>query len=191
MDERVGAASTIAGILVGGRALRMGGRPKGLLRVESGETLVERWLRLFERVGLRCYVVGRSAAYAESRCEMLNDASIGEGPIGGLIALLERAAPGRAIAVACDMPYVSQGMIERLVSVESAAPVVAPRRQGLWEPWFARYDTRRVLPIAKERALRGEMSLQGLLGEVGACELTLRDGEAGLLDDWDCPEDIR
>ena len=94
----------LAGIFVGGRSTRMGGRPKGLLRVPSGETLVERWSSIFAALSIPAVLVGQNPAYARLGMEQLEDAAPNIGPLGGLLALLERAKSGFAIAVACDSP---------------------------------------------------------------------------------------
>ncbi len=174
----------------------MGGAPKGLIRVESGETLVDRWVRLLAELGVDAVLVGARSEYAPR--PMLADAVAGIGPLGGLLALLEQglqlAAPGVdpvwALALGCDMPHVSPALVKRLLGAPPDAVAVAPRREGRWEPMFARYDARRALPAVTERASRGEGSMQGLLDELGATELPLDADEARELDDWDTAEDV-
>src|SRR5437867_5470202 len=105
----------LAGIFVGGASRRMGGRPKGLMLAPSGETIVARWQRMFDELGIASVLVGRHDAYMTLGIECLDDEPPGTGPIGGLVALLARAQGRRAIAVACDMPFVSERLLEKLV----------------------------------------------------------------------------
>ena len=56
--------SILAGIFVGAASSRMGGAPKGLLRVISGETIVERGVSLLRVVGADVVLVGDARAYA-------------------------------------------------------------------------------------------------------------------------------
>jgi molybdenum cofactor guanylyltransferase len=179
----------VGGIFVGGRARRMGGIAKGLLTGPSGETLVARWRRLFDELGMPCLLVGRHDAYVDMDIECIADDPPHIGPLGGLIALLTRAGEGRAIAVACDMPYVEIALLKKLASHLSRAAIVAPRRGDLWEPLFARYDAPRVIVAARERSVSGEHGLQGLLDTAGAEPLPLDVGESDQLRDWDRPED--
>ncbi len=176
---------TIAGIFVGGASRRMGGRPKGLLTLE-GIPLVDRWRSLFDDLGVESVLVGANDAYAPRPA--IQDEIQGIGPLGGLLALLRRAGSGRALAVACDMPHVSAALVTRLVNAP-AALAVAPRRAGRWEPLFGCYGGA-AIAIAERRAREGARSLQGLLDELGASELTLSEAEAGELADWDTPEDL-
>ena len=179
----------LAGIFVGGRATRMGGVAKGLLKVPAGETLVARWQRLFRELGVTAVLVGRHEAYADLDIECIADDPAHIGPLGGLVALLARAGPGRAIAVACDMPFVTLELVRKLASYASPAAIVAPRHDGVWEPLFARYDAARVTAVARKNVLAGERSLQRLLDELGAEALPITPHELHLLRDWDRPED--
>ena len=168
----------------------MGGRPKGLLLAPSGETIVARYARLFAGLSVPCVLVGKHGAYAHLGLEGLAD--VGEveaaGPIGGLLALLAHGP--HVLAIACDMPHVSKGLLSRLIDAPPA-PAVAARRSGKWEPFFARYDAAEVLPVARAHVRAGKLSLQALLDAVGARELILDTAEAGELHDWDAPEDVR
>lgn len=183
--------TAVAGIFVGGAGARMGGRAKGLLRAPDGHTIVERWCAVLEASGIRNVVlVGARAAYASLPLERIDDQPAGIGPLGGLIALLGHAGEAFAFALACDMPFVSEALVRRLISAGDAA-VVAPRRDQRWEPLFARYDSQRVLAVARRRAGEGAHSLQRLLEEVRAAELPMHAYEMSQLRDWDTPEDIK
>jgi len=186
----VNAALPLLGIFVGGASSRMGGAPKGLLRVPTGETIVERWRALGAGAGLSCVLVGEAEAYAPLGLEAIADLAPGAGPLGGLAALMRRAPKGRVIAVGCDMPHVTPPLLERLMAADVAAAAVAPFRDGRFEPLFARYESARVLPEAERRIAAGELSLQGLLRAVGAAALSIADVEWPLLADWDAPADI-
>src|SRR5258706_3170867 len=192
----------LAGIFVGGRSTRMDGRPKGLLVGPSGEALVQRWLTLFAALGITAVLVGRNDAYAGLAIEQLGDDPPGIGPLGGLIALLSRAdslVSGRSgsppadrdvIAVACDMPYVSLALLEKLAAYAPGASAVAPGDSRGWEPLFARYSADVALGRARERAANGQHSLQGLLQDLSVEPLPLTEDEIAQLRDWDAPGDL-
>lgn len=180
----------LAGIFVGGASTRFGGRPKGLLEAPSGGTILDGLKAHLESLSIPWVLVGRRAEYAGVAAETLDDSPAGIGPLGGLLALLRRAGDGQALAIACDMPFVSRELIARLAGEVPGAAAIAPRRNGHWEPMFARYDARRALPLAEARAGAGRRSVQGLLDELGASELILSTDEQQMLDDWDSPEDM-
>ena len=179
----------LAGVFVGGAATRMGGAPKGLLRMSGGETLVDRWRALLEARGAEVVLVGSGDAYRSVGLEVVQDEPSGVGPLGGLVGLLHRAASTPAVAVACDMPFVRPALLGRLLDAP-AATVVAPRREGRWEPLFARYDSPAVLPVARAHVAAGRHALHDLLYALGAVELELSPDEAAQLRDWDSPADV-
>jgi molybdopterin-guanine dinucleotide biosynthesis protein A len=185
-------AGLVAGIFVGGVGKRMGGRAKGLLRAPAGPTLVDRLRAVLTSAGIVDIVlVGNHSAYEPLGLSRIEDHPPSIGPLGGLISLLERAAENdaRALALACDMPFVSDSLVRRLLSRRDV-PVHAPRRAGLWEPLCAVYQPDRVLEQARRRAIGRDHSLQALLNEVGAVEMPLGADEALALTDWDTPEDM-
>ena len=179
----------LAGVFVGGRGTRMGGVPKGLMRTPEGTTIAQRLHQLLVASGAEVVLVGASEAYASMGLESLPDEPPGVGPLGGLASLLRRAGGAPAIAIACDMPYVSAALVTRLVAA-APAPIVAPRRDGRWEPLCARYDATRVLPVVERLLADGRHALQALLDEAGAVALALSADEALELRDWDVPADV-
>ena len=191
MSARVPSAPPLVGIFVGGAARRMGGVAKGLLPAPDGTgSLVDRTANFARGLGLEVVLVGEHPAYAALGLGVLADAETGQGPLGGLVALLARAGTGRAIALACDLTFVERRLLSTLATAPIGAAVLAPRRDGIWAPLAARYDAARVLPIARERLGRRERSLQGLLDAVGADALSLTPQDERMLTDWDTPDDV-
>jgi molybdopterin-guanine dinucleotide biosynthesis protein A len=179
----------LVGILVGGASRRMGGRPKGLLRAPSGPTIVESWQALAAELGLPAVLVGDGGAYGALGIENVPDARPGAGPLGGLVGLLRRRDAAEVIAVACDMPHVTAPLLARLAFSPAEAAVLAPVRDGRFEPLFARYESARVLPLAEAQLQTEDLSLQRLLRTAGAESLELGVDEWPLLADWDEPAD--
>ncbi len=182
-------ARPIAGIFVGGEATRMGGHPKGLLPGPDGRPLITRLAAIAAPLA-DVVLVGDRPEYAGLGLPTVADEPRGIGPLGGLLALLRHAGSGHVLAIACDMPRVPRRLVEALVGAP-AAPIVAPRLEGRWEPLCARYEVARALPAAEERARGGQLSLQGLLDAVGAVALAADAYAAVELEDWDLPDDIR
>jgi molybdopterin-guanine dinucleotide biosynthesis protein A len=184
------AQSPLVGLFVGGTARRMGGAPKGLLTAPGGETIVERWRALCATIGMRCFLVGEADAYAPLGIERIADARPGAGPLGGLVGLLRAQPAAPVVAVACDMPYVTEALLRRLAFSTSTAAALAPWRDELFEPLFARYDPARVLPLAERQLAGDDLSMQRLLRSADAERFELSPDEWPLLTDWDEPSDV-
>jgi molybdopterin-guanine dinucleotide biosynthesis protein A len=153
---------------------------------------------MFDRVGVRSVFVGNHAAYRDRGALLLSDVPepFAPGPLGGLLALLEHALVGGALdrtayalAVACDMPHVPERLVRILLDHPHAA-AVAVRMQSRWQPFFARYDARDVLPVARAHARRSLLSLHDLLDALPTRALRLPLADENLLRDWDRKEDI-
>jgi molybdopterin-guanine dinucleotide biosynthesis protein A len=168
----------------------MGGRPKGLLISPDGVPLVERWSTLLRAVGVRAVLVGEAGPYVHLGLEHVADDPPGIGPLGGLAALLRLGGSSRVLALACDMPFVSRELIEHLRATPAPGPILAPKRNGRWEPLCARYEPARVLPLAVAQAASTDHSLQRLLDHAGAVPLSLSPKEEQQLRDWDTPGDV-
>ena len=183
----------LCGIFIGGESRRMGGSPKGLLHApRSQQSLVARLVEAGQGLGLSCVLVGQRAEYAPLGLPMLEDRPAGIGPIGGLSALLAQlpAQTGGALALSCDLPYLSRAFLRRLLEFPTAdCDVVAPRRDGRFEPLCARYLPS-VQPILQQSIERREHALQRLLGQLRVAVLPISDDEARELDDWDSPSDV-
>jgi len=185
----------VLGIFVGGRARRMGGFPKGLLPVSaSGSSIVDHMVQLARKTNLEPVFAGDATAYAGVAPQVvaLADSPPGIGPLGGLAALMAYAQERRVITVACDMPFVTGALLERLLAAESMAPIVAARRtaNGPFEPFLARYDAAHVEPVLKEQIGVGVRSFQRLFAACGAAEWPLAPDERAAWNDWDSPDDL-
>jgi molybdopterin-guanine dinucleotide biosynthesis protein A len=184
------ANAPVVGIFVGGQSIRMGGQPKGLLRAPDGRTILERWLWLCEGAGLAPVLVGDATPYAHLGLPAVADVAAGRGPLAGLAALLAARAETHAVAVACDMPHVTPALLERLAFADSAAAVLAPIEDGLYQPLFARYERARVRPLAEAQLAGDDTSLQKLIRSAGADPFPLSAEERRRLADWDAPGDV-
>jgi molybdenum cofactor guanylyltransferase len=187
-------SDVVLGIFIGGRGTRMGGVQKALLRAPGGaETLIARALRVAREAGCEPVLLGHAELGDEARgVSQLPDRAAGVGPLAGLASLLEYAGDRDALCLACDMPYVSSGLLARLLREHPDAVVLAPRAlaSSKWQPLCARYASARVAPVLAEALSDGVRSFQALFGRLVVTELPLTAGEHAELRDWDKPEDI-
>ena len=111
-------------VLAGGRARRMGGEDKGLVRV-NGEPMIVHALR-----GLAPQVTGvlinanrnREEYAALGDCDVVADAD-GDfaGPLAGMASAMEHAATRYILTVPCDSPLLAPDLGERLFAALAAA----------------------------------------------------------------------
>ncbi len=181
------------------------GRPKGWLPAPSEGlarpvSVIERTLAILRAQCDEVVLVGRADPYLALGLRSIDDATTAsgrtvEGPLSGLVALLERTCDATVVVVACDMPYVTAAMVARLATFADEAPAVAARDDSdpgrtAWSPLFARYEPARVAGVARAKLEEGHRSLRVVLESVDARELPLSEEERRALRDWDAPSDI-
>jgi molybdenum cofactor guanylyltransferase len=125
-------------ILAGGKSSRFG-RNKAFIQVQ-GIPLIERVLRVmasvFER---RLIVTNTPEEYGYLGLPMVQDLIKGIGSLGGIYTGLATISDDAGFFVACDMPYLNEGLLRYLVSLREGHDAVVPRINRMVEPLHAVY----------------------------------------------------
>lgn len=148
-------------VLAGGAGKRMGA-PKATIEL-AGVTLGERAVRTLQAAGLDVAIVAKEAdelphldarAWRESRLE--------RHPLAGILEALERAA-GPVLVCACDMPFVTHGLVAHIAGLPGT---VVPEAGGRLHPLLARYEPSAAPALAA--ALEARASLHEAVRAAGA-----------------------
>jgi len=174
-------------LLAGGQNRRYGGAPKALASV-AGEPIAARAARALEAAaGGAVLVTNDPDTYRSLGLKMRPDVRPGLGALGGIltaVAWAEETGCRGALVAACDMPFLSPGLLALLVADADRDAVVAPAsdsRRGL-EPLCAFYGVG--CRAAIEAALaRGERHVTSFFPEV-----TVRTLSAKLVAEYGDPE---
>lgn len=125
-------------ILAGGQSTRMG-HNKALLDF-GGEPLIARLARQMQTWFAQTVVVTNTPdVYEFLQLPMAGDRTPGLGPLGGLEAGLTASRYEHAFFVACDMPFVNEGLVRHLLSLAPGHDIVVPQVDGEFEPMHAVY----------------------------------------------------
>jgi molybdenum cofactor guanylyltransferase len=180
-------------ILAGGSGRRLGGAPKGLLRV-GGRSAIE-WL-LDLRPLFADVVLAASCAepYQTLGLRTVPDPVEGRGALAGLCAGLAGSRTPWVLAAACDMPFLSSEVV-RLLARRRAPPaqLVVLSRGESFDPFPALYATK-LLPRL-QAGLDGRESVRRLLAQVqrtsvGEAELASVDPERRAQVNLNTPSDL-
>ena len=153
-----GDADVAAVILAGGKARRMGGGDKPLLRL-GGETMLN---RIVATLAAEHAHIALSANGAPARfyldLPVLSDSTPGQGPLGGVLAGLEWAAALGAAAllsVPGDTPLIPAGLAAALAPAPAVAESGGRRHHlvALW-PTAAAHALRAWLRHSGQRSVR-------------------------------------
>jgi molybdopterin-guanine dinucleotide biosynthesis protein A len=154
-------------LVAGGKATRLGGVPKGLLRA-GGETLAARAVSLFrELFGEVLLVADDPAPYLDLGVRTVPDALPGKGAPGGLHAALRAARTPWLFAAGCDMPFLSGDAIRFLWERRGEAPAALVEWERGLEGLHAFWSSA-CLPLVERMLREGEPSLRDLAAAAGA-----------------------
>jgi molybdopterin-guanine dinucleotide biosynthesis protein A len=164
--EREVSGRRVSGVvLAGGKSRRMGGSPKGLLPF-GGRPLIQHIVETLGSVLSDCLIVTNSPElYAFLGRPMVGDLFPDAGSLGGIYSGLA-AAPGDAsLCVACDMPFLSAGLLRHLAGQAGEADVVVPDAGGELQTLHAVYG-KACLPAMERQIREGRLKITGFFGDV-------------------------
>ncbi|HEY2434040.1 MAG TPA: molybdenum cofactor guanylyltransferase [Vicinamibacterales bacterium] len=163
-----------AAILAGGRATRFGGADKASL-VVGGRRIIDRQLELLAAFSDDVMVVVNDRTrYPDLDVPVVMDRVAGAGPLGGVYTALAEARHSRVIVLACDLPFVSPALLDRLVVASEPGrheqDAVVPRTTRGLEPLAAVYR-RHCAEVARRCIESGELRMTAFLAELRVGEL--------------------
>ena len=151
-------------ILVGGASRRMG-RDKALLDF-GGQPLLERIAGELSTVVSAVSLVGARQSYASFK--NVPDVYPQWGALGGIHAALMAAKTDWAAVVACDLPFVTSQLFERLATFmnDMTDAVVPIQADGRPQPVCALYRAATCLPEIEKLVATGEHTPRALMANV-------------------------
>jgi len=147
-------------ILAGGKSKRMG-QDKRYLHW-NGLNLLDAVCRVMNDLFEEVIVVTAVPDYERgvSGVRFVTDEIPDKGSIGGLFSGIRQSQNHYSFTVACDMPYLNQGVIERICHSPQGDVVAVKLLQGV-QPLHARYS-KNCLPYIEEMILVGNLKIQNL-----------------------------
>ncbi len=152
----------------------MGGVSKASLHVGAAR-IVDRQLAALRQVVHEVFIVAPDPAeYAGLGLPVVPDVVADAGALGGIYTAIVASPCMRTLVVACDMPFLSAALLERLVGGDEGDLVIPHGERG-YEPLCAVYARTCAGPI-REQIARGDLRASGVPGAVRG---TLRVLEIG------------
>lgn len=161
-------------IQAGGKSMRMGGAPKGLMTL-GGRRIIERVLAaLVPAVDDVLVVTNTPALYAFLGLPMVSDAMPDHGSLGGIYTGLYAATAPAVLTVACDMPFLSPDVVRLVATRAGAGDVVIPRVGAQLETMHALY-AKSCLPHMEDCLRAGQLKIVGFFDRVRVVEVPERE----------------
>ena len=153
-------------VVAGGRSSRLG-QDKRQLRLTSSRTLLEETIERVSALADDVVVVASDVFVdAGSKVRFVPDPLPGAGPLNGLCGGLSAVQNQYAIAVACDLPFLSVRLLRALLDFPRDFDLLVPRRaDGTLEMLQAVY-CQTCLDAMRRRLSAGRLKLADLVEDV-------------------------
>ena len=184
---------TIAAFILAGGASRRMGTDKSQLILE-GQSFVERIAAKLGAITMNVVVVGKSSP-ASATLQHVPDIYPQWGALGGVHTALASCAAPWSLIVACDFPFVTAELFERLARLRADFEAVAPvQSDGIPQPLCGLYQTAPCLERAEQLINSGERKPIALLQSVRTrwvpfTEIEDLPGAERFFDNINTPED--
>jgi molybdopterin-guanine dinucleotide biosynthesis protein A len=189
VPETGGPVPDVSTIILAGGASRRFGRDKALAVVPAtGLTMIETAVQLGHDLGGPVYVSGTRRATPELTVQWVEDERPGAGPLGGAVSALERVQTGLAVVLAVDQPWLTVGLLTRLVDLaRQTDAIVAFEREGLVHPMPFVISIASAASALLQAWHGGERSLLAGMKAAGLKTVSLDPASEPLLRDVDFP----
>ena len=134
----------------------------------NGQTLLSHVVETVRPLVPEVLVVARPGqTVPTTTASLVTDRIIGAGPLGGLEAGLAAMRTPYGLVVACDMPWLSQGLLQAMMPLVRGYDLVIPCVAGRYQPLHAIY-AKRLQPVVATLLAHGERRIHALVGHVAA-----------------------
>ena len=166
----------IAGfLLAGGKNRRMGGEKKLFLEYE-GEPFYRRILTAMSILQTVYLSVDRSEPYEKTRVPLIVDKYPETGPLGAICTGLELCPQEALLVTACDMPFLDEKTVERLIKEYEEHPeIVVTELDGTVFPFPGIYP-KKALPAFLKQLQAGKRKMTEAIEKAGYEKVVLEKG---------------
>ena len=173
-------------ILAGGKSSRMG-TDKALLKYQ-GNTILSHLQQTFQNFEERLL----SRNLTSSTCDnwiQISDLHQGIGPMGGIHSALTYAQSDALVVCACDTPYITQALIDKLIQTYHGEDVLLVKTSDeRLHPLCGIYH-KRILPSLESHIKDGHYRLMKWIETLHYSIIPLDEDESALLVNFNTPED--
>ncbi|UCC79583.1 MAG: molybdenum cofactor guanylyltransferase [Candidatus Zixiibacteriota bacterium] len=190
MDGLGRKKSNITGFIIAGGKSERFGRDKRKLLI-SGKTLIDRTIGILEDIlGRHPFVVGDNLGEFQIDPEfVIGDAQKDSGPLGGIVAALEKCETAWGLMLAVDLPDITVRDLESLVTAaDESFDFISLSAGEKSEPLIALYHSR-TAPFWRNQLNKAELMIAVGLKRL-RCKSIFPDGGIKSLRNINEPDDI-
>jgi len=152
-------------ILAGGQSKRMG-QDKAFLEV-GGQLVIERVLGCIKSLSDDVFIsANHPEKYKKFGLRVVTDIYPDKAALGGIYSVISAAHHSKILVVACDMPFLSVGLLKYLINQAPLADVVVPLIQPPQPETMLAVYSKNCLPAIESRLLRNKLRIIGFFDDV-------------------------
>ena len=179
-----------AALIAGGKSSRFGAKDKAFLEWRDQPLFAFQLAKLAQLEPAELFLSANPAQPLPDFIDgvtVVHDPEEDLGPIGGLLACLEKCQTEFLVVLAVDLPNLPEDFLQTLVSERAG---IVPEIDGRFEPLVAVYP-KSILPLVQEQIKKGERSLQKLIAKADLKTLKIEsETERAFFANLNSPEDL-
>ena len=174
-------------ILAGGKSSRMG-YDKGLAIVD-GKKMVESVHDALKKVVNKVIIISNTDVYDFLNLPVFKDEYADKGPVGGIYTGLLHSSTDKNLIVACDMPFVTESLMKKVLASSNAFQVVVPSLKDKVEPLCGFYK-KEITASLKEMIEEGILPVHKVIRSFNYKILPIDESMARAFTNVNSPSDI-
>jgi len=181
-------------ILAGGKNKRMNGIAKSFIRIQD-TPIIRKTIDILKSIFEEIIIVTNSPsdykAYNKD-CRIVSDIIKDSGPPGGIHSALSYASRDAVFVVACDMPFLHNGLIVRLLDAakEDQVDCLIPCSERGPEPLHGVYS-KSIIPKLENAIKKREFCIASILEQVNCKYVKAKKEEQSSFININSPEDLQ
>ena len=145
-------------ILAGGKSSRMNYNNKALL-IYKEKTFIENIINAGGNFREKIIIANSNEGYKDLRLKIYSDIYLDKGPLGGIHSALKNSKYDKVLCIACDMPLISNDVLNIIGSFKEDYEVLIPKINGRLQPMCAIYS-KCLIPKIEKALINEENKLQ-------------------------------
>lgn len=176
-------------IIAGGKATRLNGIPKGLIRVDA-KPIIEHLIDIIHPYCKKIMIIANDRAYHYlQNVQIFSDIIKDIGPIGGIYTGLYYSDAHQNIILSCDMPYLSDKIIQKFIENKDKGNIIVSKTDNEIHPLCAIYS-KKVLPVIESQIKKQEYKLKNILPQTNTYFVEFSKVESKFFTNINTPQEL-
>lgn len=134
---------------------------KGLVQLH-GRMMIEHIIEKVKKVTEHIIIITKNPVYRSLGYPCFKDSFKDKGPLAGIYAGLSHSSTQKNLVLACDTPFLSENILQELITHSGNEDVLVTEHYGKTEPLFAVYD-KNCIPYLHTSLKQGKLKIIDVL----------------------------